>query len=263
MKKNHDLDEEEVELFGGSDDDSELEAYAHDEDDLVPSDKRERRLKRRKREAHRIKKVIKEINQLHSSLEVSARRSVHLAQQLGRSLVELKRLTKLSGKKWESYRDEIFPYLNSKSAQRYMNLAKLPDLEANPSLAAAGEIRLLDLARATKNQDIDDVLKDHQISTEFDVESIDDVKSFRDDIDSLIEKSSPASRKKPLGIKILLLRLLNSSSSLLAELKKIKKDKTQLKQADPAGLDKAIETFTEVCEVLEQLRKRVRRLANK
>jgi hypothetical protein len=223
-----------------------------------------RKLERR-REARRkrIAQLVKEINETYLKFELYGRRTVESALKLGGLFLDLQKDIRKAGRKWMEYFAETFANIDIRTMQRCMRLAKRFDLEETPSLVVLNQTKLHELDHAAGEVPILKFLEEHNLPTKVDTEDGQEVNELRDNIESAIEKARKTSKKKSSGIKILLLGLLNSNSARLEQLKKIRNDKKQLREGDPAGFDRAIETLTEICEVLKRMRKKVMKLSNK
>ena len=153
--------------------------------DLVEDDDKEKFIKRE------IKEKFSELNKL-------AKTTTELEIRIGELFNTLKQVVKKNDKKWKKYIENNFRYMNIRTVQRWMKLAQTVDFENHPSLAYAGQTRLLALANLAKKDksEIHAFLKDSGVSLDFETEKRVDVGKFRDKVDGLIKKHSPKKKVK-------------------------------------------------------------------
>ena len=149
--------------------------------------------------------------------------------------------------------------MNIRTAQRWMKLAKAVDIESQPSLAYAGQTRLLTLANLAKRNksEVHAFLKDNGVSLDFKKKKKADVRKFRDEIDALTKKQSQGPQK---GAKTtannIINRLLKTAKELSQMLDDTADDEEVTESVDKKTLENSIDEFEELLEQLKQLRKR-------
>ena len=134
--------------------------------------------------------IKKEIKKHYSELTKQTKTVTEIESKIGERFNTLKEVVKKSGNKWTEYIEDNFSYINIRTAQRWMKLAKAVDIENHPSLAYAGQTRLLTLANLAKRNkaEVDAFLKDGGVSLDFNTKKRPEVGKFRDKVDDLIKK---------------------------------------------------------------------------
>jgi hypothetical protein len=120
------------------------------------------------------------------------KRDVNGAIAFGQILIEAKKVVsgEAEGKKavWGRYRKKLFPYLEAKTAQRYMQLAEHVDLKEHPTLAHLGQAKLLRLIQLGDGKTPVEVLFAGDMDIEFDPKDADARKQFQSETADLISK---------------------------------------------------------------------------
>ena len=134
-------------------------------------------------------------------LDGAEKTATEIQCKIGSMFIVLKGILNKKKHKWPEYIKENFPYINIRTVQRYMKLAKSFNPEDDKTLAVAGQTRLLSLANKAKQeeQDVADFLEDKKIDLDFDPEDPTAVSEFREKIDEVLnKKKKPAKKDKTL-----------------------------------------------------------------
>lgn len=203
-----------------------------------------------------------EIKETAKDFNKEGKASVESAVRLGSMLNVLKDL--VNGQKsgtWEKYRDSELTFVNKRTGQRCMSLARSlgPILEKSAKLSWAGKTRLLQLAKLAKKlgKDVEDLLEENEVSLDFDHKKWKQVKSFHDEIDNLLDEVKPPQGKKEKGLKATVLRMKKAATTWSEDLKASKSDSDLLDGIEPEAID---ETIDEVKELLKQLKRAKERI---
>lgn len=116
--------------------------------------------------------------------------AVKQAVMLGWSLSGLESLVKTQSRNnWTDFVRQRLSPLTTGTLQPYIELAKKVDLETNPVLALLGPVRLHSLIRhAKEGKNICDMLNDHFICFDVDVEDKSSVERLKNEVDDLIDR---------------------------------------------------------------------------
>lgn len=207
--------------------------------------------------------ISKEIKKQYSELSKLAKTTAEHEIQIGQMFIALKQVVRKKGKTWNAHVEKKFPYMNIRTVQRWMKLAKAVDVESHPGLAYAGQTRLLTLANLAKREgsEIHAFLKDSEIDLDFNTKNRKEVGNFRDKIDALIKEQNPSPKKRAkTSANALINRLLKAAKELTRKLDDTVDGEEDTEAVDKKTLENSIE---EVEELLEQLKKIKARLYGK
>ena len=149
-----------------------------------------------------IKKICHKIK-MNFSKHVTARTtSTELMIIQGKLFLKLKKAIKGTQNKFEDLRQNEFPYISKKKAERYCQIAKHIDnqsLESHPNLALLGQVQLLDLIKIKKDIGIVQFIQDNDIDLDFDSNKAKHIREFHEQIVGLLEKHKGAQKSKSGG----------------------------------------------------------------
>jgi hypothetical protein len=213
-------------------------------DNFVKDDEKEKFIKKQ------IKKKYSELNKL-------AQTATELEITVGQMLNTLKQVVRKNEKKWKRYVEKNFPYLSIRTVQRWMKLAKTVDIENHPSLAYAGQTRLLTLANLAKRNkaEVDAFLKDGGVSLDFNTKKRPEVGKFRDKVDDLIKKHRPP-KEKTASANSMINRLLKAAKELIQKFENDNDEEDVTESVDKNTLEHSIEEVEELLQMLKQIKKR-------
>jgi hypothetical protein len=146
--------------------------------------------------------LVKDIKKMCSSLIGKEGKATEYKIKIGRRLIALQKILKKEKVTFHSYIKKELPYV-TRSAQRWMRMAKEVDIDECPNLTCLGDTRLLALSTITKGKEpIHEYLEDNDISTDFDADEVKEVHKFREEVQALINENydkSDRSVKKTLS----------------------------------------------------------------
>ena len=122
----------------------------------------------------------------------------------GKLFLKLKKAIKGTQDKFEDLRQNEFPYISKKKAERYCQIAKHiyidnQSLESHPNLALLGQVQLLDLIKIKKDIGIVQFIQDNDIDLDFDSSRSKHIREFHEQIVELLEKHKGAQKSKSGG----------------------------------------------------------------
>ncbi|WP_300463701.1 hypothetical protein [Desulfobacula sp.] len=141
----------------------------------MASKKKKQKAKLTTDEAKKIRKemktIKKKIEPFYLKHEESLSTSTKYAWKLGDTLNQLKKLKKKLGGKWGKYRRTNFPYIDERTAQRYMRLALKIDMKEFPALSLIPITDLEDFIGFCKTAEVSikDTLKELSSAPEFEM----------------------------------------------------------------------------------------------
>jgi hypothetical protein len=204
------------------------------------------------------KYVRKQIEKACKKLDGAEKTATEIQCKIGSMFVVLKGVLNKKKHVWPEYIKDKFPYINIRTVQRYMKLAKSYDSESSKTLAVAGQTRLLSLANKAKQeeQDVGDFLEDKKIDLDFDSEDPTAVSEFREKIDEVLNKKKPAKKDKTLDQFVS--KLTSAADVCFKELESAKKDdKKQFKHLKADSVDESIDMLKKVLKQLEKVRQSI------
>jgi hypothetical protein len=203
-----------------------------------------------------------EIKETAKDFNKEGKAAVESAVRLGCMLNVLKEL--VNGQKkgsWEKYRDTELTYVNKRTGQRCMALARSlgPVLEKSAKLSWAGKTRLLKLAKLAKKlgKDVGDLLEDSEVALDFDHKKVKKVKAFHDQIDKLLKEVKAPKEKKEKGLKATVLRMKKAATTWAEDLKASKSDGDLLDGIKPETIQETIHKFEKLLNQLSKAKKRI------
>lgn len=215
-----------------------------------------------KTEEQQITYLQKEIKETAKDFNKEGKASVESAVRLGCMLNVLKELVNGQEKgSWEKYRDSELTFVNKRTGQRCMSLARSLGsiLEKSAKLSWAGKTRLLQLAKLAKKlgKDVEDLLEENEVSLDFDHKKWKQVKAFHDEIDNLLDEVKPPQGKKEKGLKATVLRMKKEAATWTSKLKASKDDEGLLDGIEPEAIDETIDEFEKLLKQLERAKERI------
>ncbi len=203
-----------------------------------------------------------EIKEVAKAFNKEGKASVESAVRLGSMLNEMKGL--VNGQKkgsWEKYRDSELTFVNKRTGQRCMSLARSlgPILKKSAKLSWAGKTRLLQLAKLAKKfgKDVEDLLEENEVSIDFDHKKWKQVKAFHDEIDNLLDEVKPPKGKKEKGLKATVLRMKKAATTWSEDLKASKSDSDLLDGIEPEAIDETIDVVEKLLKQLKRAKERI------
>lgn len=202
--------------------------------------------------------IRKEIKKAANDLNSSGKASTEMDVRIGSLFNVLKKVVKKKKAEWTSYVEERFPYLNIRTIQRQMKLAKGVNLDKRPKLSFAGQTRLLALMRCVpKKGEVGDFLKERNFDLDFDVKKPKAVNEFQKEIDELIQNEKPSKKPPKVSISTSLSRVNLAAEKCKEVIKLAKEDKNLLKPVKPDVVSRTIKGIERLLEQLKKMRKRI------
>jgi hypothetical protein len=200
--------------------------------------------------------VVQKIEGVHGKINKAAKNVTEYAGKMGQMFIVLKAVTKKEGDAWEEYVEKKFPYLNIRTIQRRMKLARHVDLQKYRNLGFAGQTRLLNLINFAekKKKEVHSILKLEDIALEFNRKDPTEVKNFRDEIDLLIQQSKPKG-KKSQGITGIIRALSKTSMNWCAKLESVGNNGLARKSVNKTELEEGIKKLEDLLKQLKRLKK--------
>ncbi len=210
------------------------------------------------------KYITKQILKAVKEFELTGKASTELEYRIGSMFIVLKKVIKKDGKEWESYMEEKFAYLNKRTVQRYMRLAKQFDLHTYPTLSFAGQTRLLSLLKIVpKKEPIADFLDQNGIAINRELKHPKDILDFKASIDDLIRSTTAENKKARLpSVRASLSRIKETTNKYSEVYKLAREDNSLLTPVTLSEIEQTIELVKNLLKQLKKQRKQVSSTSN-
>ncbi len=211
----------------------------------------------------KIEGYTKSIRDIYDQSCETLRTSTDQLYRMGQKLQLLKDALIEIGQPFGKFIKNEIPYLNIRTAERYMRLAKKGKIDEYPSLAHAGIVRLLELDRISGDYSVDKFLKNNKIEIFYNTKDKAEVREFLMDIDKLINKHKVKPINKDTNDHASLIKdFADSLSTFIDTLKMICDGEDVSEQIDGSILDETIEKFEEGLFMFNGLRDSILEYAN-